>query len=339
MPWVQVAEFQLSQTWQYTAPVAGRLFRVRHLQIATEGSALLSQAFLDEGTLQLFGTQRLRAKAQYDLFDFVLLSGLENQRCIAAKLSTFTEVGWTIAIDLLEPENAQEQETLLATLQALIDTKEDVNVAADLLQSHLDDLNPHGQYATTAGLTAAIAPLSEAIDTKADAAALESKVDTTVFQAALVQVDEAIDTNRGAVRQSVKVQFTGTFSTNSQQWVSLAVSAQMPNPLASAQSRVRVRFEGYGGLGSSSFSALFSIARGTTLLHPSGTDALARLIASHPSHTIPLSFEVEDVPGIVEPQTYTLKAKVSGSTSVYIGRPGNAATPVLPCFLTLEEIV
>lgn len=146
MPWNQIAEFTLSQSWQYTAPVNGRLFRVRHINAPANGRALIAQSSIDGQVLQLFNQQRLTAKVQHDLFDFELPPGMESERAIALKLIAFEQSPWTVAIDVLEPADAQEQQDLLDWLQALVDTKEDSGTAIARLTEHVEDLDPHPQY-------------------------------------------------------------------------------------------------------------------------------------------------------------------------------------------------
>jgi hypothetical protein len=143
--WQEIAEFTLSDTWQYTAPVDGRLFRIRHLSAPAGGRALITQA-IPGNALQLFDVQRLTPKPQDDLFDFVSPVGLESDRRIAVKLASYSAQSWLIGVDVLEPDNTGEEDSLLATLQALIATKEDIGVAQGLIAAHQSALNAHEQY-------------------------------------------------------------------------------------------------------------------------------------------------------------------------------------------------
>lgn len=150
MPWQEIAQFELSQSWQWTAPIAGAMFRLRHLTQDANTRGLISQALFVSGKLQLFESQRFSPKSEEELILFRFPDELISERRIAAKLSSSSTTPWTVAIDVLEPESPQESDDIFALYIA----------------AHKADLDPHPQYAKDSDLLSAIANLTQAIDGK-----------------------------------------------------------------------------------------------------------------------------------------------------------------------------
>jgi hypothetical protein len=145
-------------------------------------------------------------------------------------------------------------------------------------------------YAKNADLQDAVATLNLLLQSKADLTALESKVSNATFQTAIANLGTLIEGQidptelsialgqfaqaqpQQLIRQSKVFEFKGVYSTNSTAFSAVGISASLPQPLLST-SKVRARFSGYAAIQSNSPRGLFTMARGTTLLHPSGRKA------------------------------------------------------------------
>ncbi|MBW4514169.1 MAG: hypothetical protein KME11_03080 [Timaviella obliquedivisa GSE-PSE-MK23-08B] len=165
MTWNQIAEFTLTQNWQYTAPLAGRLFRFRHLTSDPESRGLVSQGFLNE-TFELLDTRRINPKNQHDLIDFVCPDELIGYRRLALKLNTFSTTSWTVAIDVFEAVDPTNEPTLLSLA----------------IDDHEADLTAHSQYVDSTELLVALA---DRVKTSDLTAALADKVTTAALMTAL----------------------------------------------------------------------------------------------------------------------------------------------------------
>lgn len=165
MSWSQIGEFTLTQNWQYTAPLAGQLFRLRHLTTDQEARGLLSQGFLGE-TLELLDTRRISPKGQHDLIMFDCPDELLTERRIAVKLNSFSTTSWTVAIDVFLFGEPVDTSALVAIVMA----------------AHEQDVSAHSQYVDAMELAAAIA---DRVTNTELAAAIADLVDNTELTAAI----------------------------------------------------------------------------------------------------------------------------------------------------------
>jgi hypothetical protein len=207
-------------------------------------------------------------------------------------------------------------------------------------------------YAKNADLQDAVATLNLLLQSKADLTALDSKVSVATFQSAIANLGTLIEGQidptelsialgqfaqaqpQQLIRQSKVFEFKGVYSTNSTAFSAVGISASLPQPLLST-SKVRARFSGYAAIQSNSPRGLFTMARGTTLLHPSGTEGLAQCRGQDPNK---VEFVVQDdAPGVSNPE-YALFVKLTASSNLYLNRPGSNTTPITPSYLVLEEI-
>jgi hypothetical protein len=163
MTWNQIGEFTLTQNWQYTAPLAGQLFRIRHLTTDPDARGLLSQGFLSE-SIELLDTRRISPKGQHDLIVFECPEELTSERRIAVKLNNFATTSWTLAIDVFEVETPIDEGVLLVLAIAAHasdleahSNKADSAALEAAIAAHESAQNPHPEYALSAELEAALA--------------------------------------------------------------------------------------------------------------------------------------------------------------------------------------
>jgi hypothetical protein len=165
--WRQIGIFTLNQNWQYSRPIDGILFRVRHLNV-TQTRGQIAQGVLENGDLQLFEKQRLLSSDQPDLFEFV--TPLEpGKRRIALRADAFS-TPWRVALDYYEGGT----------------------VAPDYLalhNAHLNAASPHPQYLNNSALASALA---DRVTTSALTAALADKVTTSALMTALAANAEVV---------------------------------------------------------------------------------------------------------------------------------------------------
>jgi hypothetical protein len=190
MTWNQIAEFTLTQNWQYTAPLAGQLFRLRHLTTDPEARGLLSQGFLSQ-SIELLDTRRIAPKGQHDLIIFECPEELTSERRIAVKLNNFATTSWTLAIDVFEVETPVDEGALLVLAIA----------------AHASDLEAHSNKADTSALAAALADKVTDVELSA---ALADKVTDVELSAALadkvtdVELSAALATRQSTITMTAQ---------------------------------------------------------------------------------------------------------------------------------------
>ena len=111
MPWNNLGTFQLKHnSWIFTTPVQGEIFRVRHVPILNLGSeylkAVISPAFIDDG-FNILNPKRLTYRSEKEVFIFYFPSGIAIQQ-IAFKRLDDSNIDWNIEAEVFQAANAEE---------------------------------------------------------------------------------------------------------------------------------------------------------------------------------------------------------------------------------------
>lgn len=89
MTWSTVDSLPISLNWEYTDPVQGDYFRIRHTGFPTSGSCSIAQAELkDDGTLELFGCQELKPHPEAETFILKKPGTFKNRRIAFKRIPT-----------------------------------------------------------------------------------------------------------------------------------------------------------------------------------------------------------------------------------------------------------
>jgi hypothetical protein len=175
--WRQIGVFTLTPVWQYSRPIDGVLFRVKHLNVTGTGGQI-AQCVVDQDSLQLFEKQRLFSSDFPDLFEFV--TRLEpGKRRIAVRADSFS-TPWRVAIECYEGGNLAPDYVTLHNAHLIADSPHPQYLLVDAFYRAL--AAALADKVTTSALAAAIA---DKVTTSALAAALADKVTTSALAAAL----------------------------------------------------------------------------------------------------------------------------------------------------------
>lgn len=109
MTWLSIATIALTQDWQYTAPVAGSLVRLRHNLAVTDYWGFrghICQAFNDGGNRQLYQIRRFYAKPEFDLYQLIPPVGADDRQIGLRRRDRYLNP-WSVAIDVWEGSFSQ----------------------------------------------------------------------------------------------------------------------------------------------------------------------------------------------------------------------------------------
>jgi hypothetical protein len=81
MTWTPVATILLTNSWQFTEPVDGSIFRIKHIVVPVAFyKGLICQSFFGDSAIELFDIQSLYAKPEADIVEMRFPSGFVNRR-------------------------------------------------------------------------------------------------------------------------------------------------------------------------------------------------------------------------------------------------------------------
>lgn len=89
MPWISLGSFYISNEWKFTASIEAEIFRIKHVEVLNPNrqylKAVIAQAFIDEGEINVFEPKRLTYREEKEIFIFYFPSGI-NSHVLGFKL-------------------------------------------------------------------------------------------------------------------------------------------------------------------------------------------------------------------------------------------------------------
>ena len=104
MTWNFLKEFQLSKDWQFTDPVEGEIFRIRHKLIRAEyfnktlARGVIAQGF-DDGNINIFKSKLFAYKEEHEIFTLYYPQGLKERSLCFKRLDDSTDK-WSIFVEV-----------------------------------------------------------------------------------------------------------------------------------------------------------------------------------------------------------------------------------------------
>jgi hypothetical protein len=184
MGWEVLTTLTVSREWQVSPPVAGAIFRVRHLTLLY-GDELISQALLSGSELSIFDVRSTYANIEPEIFSFVSFAGMVDRR-IAIKSLVQDAVPWMVVIEryVLE-DNPSDHPVSFGDFSAALAAKADLTAMTAALAAKANVAAMTSALAAKADLAAMTAALALKADLAAMTAALAVKADLTAVTAAL----------------------------------------------------------------------------------------------------------------------------------------------------------
>lgn len=103
MSWSNFANKTLSNSWTYTDPVEGSIFRVTHIiDPVVSYKGLICQAFFGDSGTELHDIRSIYSKGESDLIEMICPPGLVNRRIAIRRTDRYANP-WNVSIDVADP--------------------------------------------------------------------------------------------------------------------------------------------------------------------------------------------------------------------------------------------